>query len=81
MSRQLFSKMFWADAFERAVKTAAQTALTFLTIGAAPEVDLSVPWQTVVASAGLGAIYSVLTSLASAPRDGISPASVVPPGV
>jgi hypothetical protein len=79
MRRALFTRAFWADAGERAIKTAAQTSLTFFTLSATPHLDAS--WQTVGAAAGLGALFSVLSSLASAPAPGMSPASLVPPGL
>lgn len=59
----MFSKAFWVAAFERAVKTAAQSAL--LTIGA-DQVDAfnGVDWTDVVGMGVGGAVISVLTSLA-----------------
>jgi ABC-type lipoprotein release transport system permease subunit len=64
------------DLVERAVKTAAQTALTVL--GADQLNLLNVDWETVVGLSGGAALLSVLTSLASSPRVGtLSPASAV----
>lgn len=72
----MFSLAWLKDAVERAVKTAAQTAVTVL--GADAVNVLSVDWETVV-GLGLGAaVVSVLTSIASAPREAtLSPASFV----
>ena len=56
---------FWKGACERAVKTAAQTAVAFFVVGetGVAEVD----WATVGGISLVAAIVSVLTSLASAP--------------
>ena len=54
---------FLADLIERAVKTAAQTAVTVL---GADKLDvLHVDWETVLGLSGGAALLSVLTSLAS----------------
>ena len=80
MSRHLFHLAFWADAAERAIKTAAQVAI--LAIGQGVTVDLfSADWRNVAGLAAGGAALSLLTSVASARVPGMSPASVVPPGL
>ncbi len=57
------TREFWRRTCERAVKTAAQTAVAMLTAGA---VDvLTVDWQQVASVSAGAAIVSVLTSLAS----------------
>jgi hypothetical protein len=56
---------FWKGACERAVKTAAQTAVAFFVIGETGVAD--VDWATVGGISLVAAIVSVLTSLASAP--------------
>lgn len=59
----LWSKAFWADATERAIKTFAQSALATFGVGA---VDLlSVNWLGVVSVGAGAAVVSLLTSLAS----------------
>lgn len=72
----MFTKQFWQDAFERAVKTAAQTAV--VAIGAAAGFDLfTADWQTVGGAAAGGFVLSVLTSLGSQPFGDRHSASVV----
>lgn len=72
----MFTTVFWKDAVERAVKTAAQIAVTVL--GADAVNVLSVDWETVLGLSGGAALVSVLTSVASSPRVAtLSPASAV----
>jgi Putative lactococcus lactis phage r1t holin len=72
----MLSKLFWADALERAAKTACQAALATLGLGS---VDvLSTNWIGVLSVGAGAAVVSILTSVASEPRSGtLSPASVV----
>lgn len=60
----LFSKDFWSMAFERMVKTIAQTAVASVTVTSfiPTEVDA---WQTVLVTSGMAGLISVLTSLTS----------------
>lgn len=61
----MWTASFWRASAERAVKTAAQSALAFFVVG---QTDLlSLDWQAVLCGAGVGAIASLLTSLASEP--------------
>jgi len=61
----MWTGSFWKQAVERAIKTAAQAALAFFVIG---QTDLmSLDWQIVASGAGVAAVASILTSLASAP--------------
>jgi hypothetical protein len=59
----VFTAQFWKETAERAVKTAAQSAL--LVIGADQMNALTADWGDVAGFASGGAILSVLTSLAS----------------
>jgi hypothetical protein len=64
MASTLFTRQFWADAVERAIKSCAQ-AIT-LAIGGGVANILTVDWQ-VLGGAGLtGAVLSLLTSIGSA---------------
>jgi hypothetical protein len=78
--RILFTRAFWLDSAERALKSFAQGALGAWgqdALGA----DLFTAEFHVIAGAGATmALLSLLTSVASARVDGISPASIVPPG-
>ena len=60
----MFTLYFWRDAFERAVKSAAQVAL--LVLGADQVNIISVDWLTVGGFAAGGVVLSLLTSVASA---------------
>ncbi len=80
MTRVLFSRTFWLDAIERALKSAAQGAM--LAAGQdVISVDLfSADWRNVAGMAAGMAALSILTSVASAGSPGVSPASLLPPG-
>ena len=53
---------WWEKAFDRAIRTVAQTALA--TIGSEALVMSDVKWLTVASAAILGGICSILTSIA-----------------
>ncbi len=77
--RAMFRRAFWLDAAERAIKTGAQSAL--LAVGADKVLDvMAADWANVASFAAGGAVLSLLTSVASVPMPGVSPASLVPPG-
>jgi len=60
----LFSRDFWSQAFERMVKTIAQTMIATITATTfIPTVGES--WMTVLVTSGLAGLISVLTSLTS----------------
>lgn len=61
----MLSKTFWKDAAERAVKTAAQTAIAL--IGTELVGVIEVDWVNIASVSGVAALVSVLTSVASAP--------------
>ena len=71
----MWTKDFWIDTIERAVKTFAQAAVAG--IGANAMGVLDVDWLVVVSVAGLAAAVSVLTSIASAPLSTKGTASLV----
>ena len=71
----MLTRTFWRRAIERAVKTAAQSAI--LVIGADQINALQVGWVDVGGFALGGAILSLLTSLASSRvGDGDDPSAV-----
>ena len=72
----MFKKQFWKEAFERAVKTAAQVAATAVGASAAGLLDVGV-LEAAGGGALTGFVLSVLTSLASAPLGPGDSASVV----
>ncbi|MCP3800207.1 holin [Allokutzneria sp. A3M-2-11 16] len=59
----MWTALFWLAAFERAVKTFAQTAAA--TLGASTVGILDAPWTAALSVAGMAAVLSVLTSVAS----------------
>ena len=73
----MFTLMFWKSAAERAVKSFAQ-ALGACLAGNAGLWEVS--WGTALSVAGMTALLSVLTSVASLPAgDHVSPSLVAPP--
>jgi len=62
MITSMFTRAFWAGAFERAVKTFAQALLAGLGIGTGL---FHVDWLTVLDMAAGATLVSVLTSLAT----------------
>jgi hypothetical protein len=60
----MFTKTFWKQALERAIKTAAQAAIALLTVNGTGVLD--VDWAALASISGLAAIASVLTSLVTA---------------
>lgn len=73
----MFTSLFWIDAFERVVKTVAQTlSVLFLSSGAVFNI-LTVDWVTALGiSMGAGTL-SLLSSIASASKAGTDTASLV----
>ena len=71
----MFTKDFWIDTFERAIRTACQAALSAGVVGGVGLFD--VDWMNVCGIALVAAIASVLTCVASSGKtDSISPASL-----
>ncbi|QGH74316.1 holin [Streptomyces phage Spilled] len=54
---------FWKDAFERAVKTFAQSAVAIMAVSTSL---FDVSWVQAAGTAGLAAVVSLLTSIGSA---------------
>ena len=75
----MFTKDFWVDTLERAIRTACQAALSAGVVGG---VGLfAVDWLNVCGIALVAAIASVLTCVASSGKtDSISPASLATSG-
>ena|ERR1700741_3598667 len=71
----IWTRMFWKDAIERAVKTTAQVAVTML--AAAQTNLLDVDWESGFAAAGIAAGLSLATSLASVGSGSAGTASLV----
>lgn len=71
----MFTSFFWRSVVERAVKTFAQGAAALL-VGDGLGL-LTVDWATVGSVAGLAAVVSVLTSVASAPFGEVDSPSAV----
>jgi len=63
MSSSITTKAFWKDAGERAVSTAAQSAIAVIGIGALG--ILTVDWEGVGSAAALAGVLSVLKALAA----------------
>ena len=62
---KLTDKNWWRAAGIRALKTVAQTAAAMIGVGATIG---SVDWLTVISTAGVAAILSLLTSVAGLPE-------------
>jgi hypothetical protein len=74
----MFTYQFWQLAIERAVKTFAQSLLA---IFSATGVGLlTVPWTASLSTAGIAAVLSVLTSIASTPVGEPNSPSLLPVG-
>jgi Putative lactococcus lactis phage r1t holin len=59
----MFTTLFWKLAAERAVKTFAQTLASVLVVSGATL--LTAGWRTALATAGMAALVSILTSVGS----------------
>lgn len=71
----LLTKLFWADALERMIKTVAQTLVGMLTAGATGLLELD--YLNLFSVAGLAGAVSILTSIGSAAKSGTDTASLV----
>ena len=59
----LITRTFWTAALERAIKTLAQTAVALVSVDGLGFLD--VDWAQIGSVAGLAAVVSILTSIAS----------------
>jgi hypothetical protein len=75
--RSIFSLVFWKDATERAIKSAAQAALGLWAVADQGFDVISVDWRTALVAAGSGAVLSILTSIISSPLSSDDSASLV----
>jgi hypothetical protein len=64
---------FWVAALERAVKTFAQSILAVLAVAGVTPADID--WKEALAVGGIGALASLLTSVASAPIGNAGPSA------
>lgn len=71
---------FWADALERAVKTAAQALLSLWLVGDVAFDLFQVDWGGALGVAAGAAVISILTSIASGPVGDPGTASLVRSG-
>lgn len=67
----MFTAAFWLATFERTVKTFAQAVVAILTADATGLIG--VDWGQTASVAGLAALVSVLTSIASSGTSGSGP--------
>ena len=74
----MFTLAFWKDAGERAVKTAAQTAVALIGTGMVGILD--VDWAQVGSVTAVAALLSILTSVGSGPAGDRGTASLVKTG-
>lgn len=74
----MFSYMFWRSALERAVKTFAQTLVALFSANGIGL--LNAPWGMALSAAGMAALLSVLTSVASEQVGERGTPSLVPSG-
>ncbi|WP_285005179.1 holin [Lactococcus formosensis] len=59
----MFTKTFWKDTAERAVKTFAQSMVAVMTVGSTGVLD--VDWKNTVSVALLATLVSIFTSIGS----------------
>lgn len=73
----MFTKPFWKDASERAVRTFAQTLLALIVVGPLSSV-LAINWDRALATAGVAALVSVLNAIVAPPTQSVPPADLTP---
>lgn len=73
----MFTKLFWKDAFERSLKTVAQTLVTLWLTGETVFNILTVDWRQALGVAAGAGVLSLLMSVGSAAKAGTDTASLV----
>ena len=68
--RTLFTRAFWAEAAERALKSAAQAVLGVAVVGDRAFSVIDADASVLFGAAATGAVLSLLTSIVSAPVGG-----------
>ena len=71
----MFTRVFWRDAAERAVKSFAGGLLSFLSVAGVTILDVN--WLPLLASGATASLVSVLMSIVSLPVSGNGTASLV----
>lgn len=67
----MLTKKFWQGTAERAISTAAQTAVALIGADVTGIIDTAgMDWAGIAATVGIAAVLSVLKSLAAGARDG-----------
>lgn len=74
--RSILTAEFWVHTFERSLKTAAQSLLGVWTLDGVFNL-IDTDWQIAGIAAATGAVYSLLTSIVSAPVSSDNTPSVV----
>lgn len=74
----MFTRLFWKDASERAIKTFAQTLVALIATAATTSI-VAFNWPALLGIGATAAVVSILTSVASAgtSNNTVSPASAV----
>lgn len=70
----LWTKSFWKDAFERAVRAAANTMVGIMTVNNIPALPGYIDdWRAMIAAVGAAALASVLMSISASSLNPTSP--------
>lgn len=73
----MFTKLFWKDAIERAIKTMAQTLLSIWIVSDTAFDLFSISWEQSLSVAFSAAVLSIVMSIGSAKKAGTDTASLV----
>lgn len=71
----MWTKIFWMDALDRAIRTFAQALLATVTVG---DAIYHVDWQAGLGIAATAAVASVLTSISTSKVGDAETAAIVP---